>query len=542
MSARRRGEDEVAVPTRASAPAPGRERPRQVPLVTGAAAVASLGRLAGNRAVSGLLAGTGPVVQRKLGFEFQSTRNTFVPGGGVPGVAEKERVYEGQEGLFRIEGDNATASQSDLEFVTTATDDIVDALAAVQGAANVATALGATGSTTVHKGAGPYAGRWLRDARIDAPDKTFAATPQATIGVPLAKVATLLANAMTVPVADREKDDPRTKVLREIRGERLDAVRTRTGAWTGNRPLSAAVSGLLSMIAYYLEVGSQPPATVSEPTSSSVRIDGVWWDLGTTDGPKASFGLMARTSFRAAFLSLSGEDQEVFRGLMQPSAARGAVGVESVIGDRLDMTSRFPVAPYLADPDVVAQDDALRDAFVVRRVKDRDGNNAYVVMQGPTVQQWLSSICADVPGHDRAGRDLMSPPIGWGKRDPAREQTDPFPGPQETRDRHLYGMGAYPMDTRTERGKAAENLFIVEIRELSDSLQHFDMPSNPPASQWVATARIALSHHFAGLLSTEAAALWDTISTAKIEAGVAQLRLATPAILAFLRGEKATTS
>jgi hypothetical protein len=333
-----------------------------------------------------------------------------------------------------------------------------------------------------------------------------------------------------------------TGEIRKIRAEEGAKVRERTSAWAGQQQLSGAVSGLLSMVAYYLEAGSRGPEKVAKPTETSVLLDGQWWDLGTADGPKASFGLMARTSFRAAFLSLSEPDQATFRALMTPAAAATAVGIEPVLGSRLTMSSRFPVSPYLADPDVVGQDADLRDMFQIRKAQGHAGQVVHVVTAGPTVQQWLASICGDVPGYGRAGRDLMSPPIGWGKRDPALEQKDPFPGEKEIRDRRLYGMGAYPMDTRAGADEAAEKLFIVEIRALSDSLQHVDLPANPPAGRWVQTAGAVLSHHFAGLLTAESAALWDTIRTAGAAEGVGALRLAMPALVAYLSGQKATVT
>lgn len=537
MAAREHDEDPAVLARRLAG------RPRSaVPGQTGPPAVTPLAiaRLAGNRAVGRLLAAgprpdqaarqaagqaadqaadqaagaaagrARPVVQRKFGFEFQSTRNAFVPGGGAAGVGEKERVYQDKDGFFRVEGDNATPAEADLEFVTEATENVVEALAAVSGASLLARTLAGHAQWDVRPGAAPLGGTWLRPARIRIADPHFAATPQATIGIPIDRLTTLLRNVLLVPKAKQDTIGY-AAVDRMIKQETLDAVDKRTAVWSGTSQLSPAVRGLLEMVALYIEQGSREVDPVSKPTDTSVEIDKKWWELGTADGPKASFDLMARTSFRAAFNSLDNTDKDVFRGLMAPKAAAAAVGVPSVLGVQLKMTDSFPRTPYLADADVVRGNDFLLDSFQIRKVLNGKKQAVYVVTRAPTVQQWLASICADVPGHDRAGRDLMSPPIGWGKRDPQLEAQHPFPQSAEIRARHLYGMGAYPMDQRARPDRDPEQLFIAEIRGFSASLRHYDMDTNPPADKWLDATQIALNHHFAGLLTENEASFWASI-------------------------------
>lgn len=505
------------------------------------ATLVALQRLAGNRAVAGHLRpghvtarATAPAngvdlpghsddpgrltVQRKFGFEFQSA-NRFVAADGIAPVKEKEEVWVNDTGQVSLEGDSADDSGSDLEFITTATDDVKDALEAVGKASNLARSLSKKGDQTYQKDSRTAGGSWKRDVAIKVSDPNFSAAVQATIGIPLAEIELLLHNVLVkAPKQGRMLRGLTADTGRELTFK--DTLEKKESLIGSQKPTpGTALDGLLTFISYYISVGTFKPALEMKKArqqdfwnskkhdSTTMKFlkeapgDTYWQVEGPTDGPKALFELMHRTNLRKAFESLSPTERIKFIRIVEGST---------------DDKRKIPEPPYYADPEVIIhyknKYPKIWELMKVGKFEDVHKKPFFIVRESPTVFQWLASMIQDLKPEEFSeeekryikGRDLMSPPLGYG-RSPAPSR---FPTKEEIRENAIYGMGAYPMDT-LPKGKSGndessdDDLFIVEFRGLSQSIRE-DFSNSPREDlpgylEWLNVAAATIHLHFAGL-------------------------------------------
>jgi hypothetical protein len=418
------------------------------------------------------------VVQRKVGFEFQ-TGNNFIGRPGepegpryvpphlraVPIVREKEVAYRDSTLHFKVEGDQGPdARHFNIEFITDPQDDVGLALKAVTGASQLAEQMARRrdrhDELLVARDTSMLSGTWVRPALMEITDPGFNATPQGSVGVALDQLPSFISDA-----AANKWDRPHAAASAEDL-HRLDP----------DTRLPAAVRGLLQMVALYIRLARVPPR---KPGRDS-RPDEIFGDTYDhrlfpdgpeeliTDGPKAKFFIMARTDFHQMFLSLSDEERAAFGRIVQP--AERAEEVENTLGRRWDES--LISGRYRADPDVYAKmDGPTRALYDIRDIRANSGNRHPVVFRGPTIRDWLRSI---VTGHGfQRGTDLgvrhgdvLSAPPGWGSRAPERKGT--LPTSQEITQNAIYGMGAYPMDRPLEQERGG--LAILELRALLDNL------------------------------------------------------------------------
>jgi hypothetical protein len=422
------------------------------------------------------LAGEPAAAQAKFGFEFQSLDNAFIAHGGVPIVGEKELAFENTAKKFKVEGDEgADADHFDVEFITEALTTVEEARTAVEGAAALAENLAASEPIATRTENQAFdGGKWTRAVKIQIRDATFTAKPQASVGVTLADFPELVEASFGTEtreqlegITERVAEDPQWK-----------------GASHGADP-SPALSGFLQVVALYLVLGHMTnPKDPLEPESFPDLDDQVL----PGDGPKTRFAFMARTDFHSMFKSLPAEDQEQFtKGLV--GAADSPVwsrGIETALG--VQFTDPVINGPYRADREVEDLLDAGK--YKIEPHADRQGKMHPIVMEGPTVLDWLLSIVTgmkykDGEAYAAKGRDMLSAPVGWGSRASDKKG---FPTTTEIKTGHVYGMGAYPMDKPAE----GDSLAIFELRAISDQLESENL-AFPEAADWWKAAQAAIA-------------------------------------------------
>ncbi len=408
------------------------------------------------------LAGEAPAAQAKFGFEFQ-TANSFVeekawiPGRGkdTPIVGEKELAFEDTTKKFKVEGDEGYDEKHfDVEFITSAVDTLDEAKTAVEGAAALAEDLGRQGRGMARRGKGRAfgSGSWKRDVAIDVTDAKFHAKPQASVGVSLAEIPRLLGANLT----EREAHHA------EGRAQTLEK--------TWKAKTSPALDGFLQLLFFYVDAaGVKNAVNPMDPES----FPSLGHQVIITDGPKADFSIMARTDFHSMFKSLDAADQLQFIEGVLGNVANPVPNpeLEKIIGAKL--TDPMITAPYRADK----IDEEDRKRFRFERHKDRQGKEHDIVMEGPSILDWLLSVATGksfAQGKEYAtrNRDMLSAPVGWGSRAP---DATGFPTTEEILRDRVYGMGAYPMDEAT----SAKPLAVFELRTLNDNLRSvkLDMPA-----------------------------------------------------------------
>lgn len=406
--------------------------------------------------------------QGKFGFEFQ-TSNSFVAADDIAIVGEKVLAFEDTAKKFKVEGDEGrTPDDFDVEFITEPLTTVREAKVAIEGAAALARNLGRGGPLARRaQGDGFDGGTWTRAAAIRVKDRDFHAKPQASVGVVLADIPELLSRSLS-------QEEGRT--LSAV-GQQTEAIK-QSEDW-GTWRTSSALSGFLHLVVYYIHAAGQrnwvdPNDRESFPSLKDQVI--------ISDGPKAMFSVMARTDFHSMFNALDPADQKAFITGLIGSAdnIRPNRDLEKIIGAPL--TAPMITAPYRADK--VTEEDRVR--FRIEPHKDKEGREHEIVMEGPTILDWLLSI---VTGHSHKDakpyavkrRDMLSAPVGWGSRDPARTG---FPKTDEIVADRIYGMGAYPMD-ETAGGKLA----VFELRTLSTNLRKL---GDPPYWNWWLAADSAI--------------------------------------------------
>jgi hypothetical protein len=406
------------------------------------------------------LAGAAPAAQAKFGFEFQ-TGNSFVEekawlakGTDTPVVGEKELAFEDTTKKFKVEGDQGYDDKHfDVEFITAALNTLDEAKIAVEGAAALAKDLGASGRGRVRRGKGRAfdSGSWKRDVAIDVTDANFRAKPQGSVGVSLAEIPRLL----------------RANLLRE-EAEQADR-RAHDLEKTWKAKPSPALDGFLQLLFFYIDAaGARNRRDPMEPESFPT----LGHQVIVSDGPKASFSIMARTDFHGMFTSLDPADQRQFIEGVLGDAAGSAPNPELAKIICADLVAPLIAAPYRADK----IDPADRARFRFERHRDRGGKLHDIVMEGPSILDWLLSVATGksfAQGREYAtrNRDMLSAPVGWGSRAPGATG---FPASDEIVRDKVYGMGAYPMD----EAQSAKPLAVFELRTLNANLAtvKLDMP------------------------------------------------------------------
>lgn len=408
--------------------------------------------------------------QGKFGFEFQ-TSNSFVAAEGIPIVGEKVLAFENTAKKFKVEGDEGrTPDDFDVEFITAPLTTVGEAKVAIEGAAALAADL-ARGGRLVRRAQddGFDGGTWKRPAAIEVKDGDFRAKPQASVGVALADIPELLSRSLS---------QAEGSTLKAVGQQTADIKRSpdwKDLTWR----TSSALSGFLHLVVYYIRAAGRrnwvdPGDRESFP------------DLGNqviiSDGPKAMFSVMARTDFHSMFKALDEADQKVFiTGLIGGvDRIRPNRDLEQIIGAPL--TAPMITAFYRADK--VTKED--RGRFRIETHKDKERREHEIVMEGPTILDWLLSIVTgrsykDAKPYAEKQRDMLSAPVGWGSRDPAATG---FPTTDEIVAGKIYGMGAYPMD-ETGPGKLA----VFELRNLSTNLRKL---GDPPYWNWWRAADSAI--------------------------------------------------
>lgn len=361
---------------------------------------------------------TGGVAQRKMGFEFESG-NTFIKDPNAadddPATPEaldrKDVAYGNGNSAFRLEAD----SGHNLEFVTQPYDNWPALAQAITGAKALADTLeqraGAAprGEFSVGIADGfTQDGIWMRVG-----DPAFRAAVQSTEGVALGDLSGMIDEHLE---AGDEHDDIHDD-MRDVIGDAR--ANTSLGAQTAVFP---NVKGMLLAMVMYID-----RARTTVPDS--------------TDGPKASFRLMARTDFRSMFRSLTQGERDQLKLILYGTATAGTV-------DNRDNTLTRVVKMEL-------------DSQLFRRGYLDEGapNVPQKVNAGPTLRAWLSSITTAAPG-----RDVLSPPPGY----------TPHSALSGGNKKFRYGMGAMGMDG---------NLALFEMRGYSN------LDGWQPKNDWEAFAQ-----------------------------------------------------
>ena len=214
----------------------------------------------------------------------------------------------------------------------------------------------------------------------------------------------------------------------------------KSAGWRG--AVSPSLTGFLQILFYYIQAAAlKNPVNGTDPDAFPTLGNQVI----ISDGPKANFSVMARTDFYSMFKSLAGEDQQQFIAGVLGDVTNPAPNpeLERIIGAKL--TAPMLTAPYRVDKlDPV---DAAK--FRIETHKDRQGKPHRIVMEGPTILDWLLSVATGksfAQGKEYAvrNRDMLSAPVGLGSRKP---DATGFPTTPEILRDQVYGMGAYPMDT-----------------------------------------------------------------------------------------------
>lgn len=435
-------------------------------------------------------------IQRKFGFEFQVSENKFVDGEqeqpqnliieqnhqnndhAVKHIREKEVAYD-DPGKFKLEGDDATEKDSQLEFITYPVDTVEALKTAINTAAELAEAL-KMGKRDKEQRVAFSGNGWTRPVLIDIQDNTFSAEPQMSIGVELKDIPGLLHHTQQGKNSNREKDIQNHQKFIEI--NKLENVSQHVLGfitlidhyidWAGNamnftlqpeekkeqhipekkKKKKFSLSNLFSKKKTkpkdehqiiennhpkeFLWMSDDFNKTKGNP-EEAFFIDGKWHNL-YLGGPKERFRVMARTDFRSMFLSLKEIEQNELLDL-----------IPAIFKSKTEKP--LLKTPYLADGSFVkeAQDNPH---FKIEMYPNGLNEKYPVVVKSPTVEQWLDSIFAKSREKFNSNKDLLSAPPGW-----QGNKTDQMPTKEDTIQNGIYGMGAYPMD---------DNKAVFEIRDI----------------------------------------------------------------------------
>jgi hypothetical protein len=208
--------------------------------------------------------GTGGVVQRAIGFEFETGNAIKHPDG--ENIA-KEHVYVGEQ--FHIDADTKNKHGHNIEFVTEPQAGVEEAEVVIEGMAEFA---GQLASGPKDNGEG-----WTGDYELTITDQDWEATMQHTEGVLFAEMA----NFIRFTTGNAE-DHSHFAAMAEIDERHADLE------------LSDSVKGLIHLVLHYL------------------RVLKAWDGKNNEEGPKNAGAIMSRTDFRSMFLALGAEEQVQF--------------------------------------------------------------------------------------------------------------------------------------------------------------------------------------------------------------------------------------
>ena len=296
-----------------------------------------------------------PVVQRKMGFEFETGANQFITNGQTGKRFDRKDIAF-DNGRCRLEGD----SGFHLEFVTEPYDNwpqlhqaILDAKAVAEDLAQRA-GLAQSGEIVV----GTAENFAEDDISIRIGDPTFTASVQSTEGVELSGIPGLinehLHNNGAAAIGQQA-----TAAIGQARQQQNLAQQA---------VVFPNVLGLIHALVMYIY--------------RAQRVQG-----DSKDGPKAIFRLMARTDFRSQFRSLTQAERTQFKLILFGN------------GNADNADSRN-------NPITHATNVALDANLFAQGYQDEGPPQQNVA--GPTLRAWLKSIATAA-----SGRDVLSPPPGY---------------------------------------------------------------------------------------------------------------------------------
>jgi hypothetical protein len=250
-----------------------------------------------------------PVVQRMIGFEFESG-NAIKEAEDPKKDLAKDRVYTGEG--FHIDADTKNKNGNNIEFVT---DPVADAEAAEAVIATMVEFAGALDS-----GPRPEGDGWAADYVLTISDDTWDATMQHTEGVLLADMATFLRFHL-----DNDEDHKHDAAMAAIDQRHVALA------------LDDSVKGLIHHVLHYL------------------RVLKVWDGKNNDEGPKNAGTIMSRTDFHSAFLSLDDAAQAQFQGRIAAELQAGGFAV----GDMLIPKPYLQYEPGVEKPKLKANETTI---------------------------------------------------------------------------------------------------------------------------------------------------------------------------------------
>jgi len=401
-----------------------------------------------------------------FGFELQTNANLF-----MSGVKERQVAWRGDN--VTLEGDETTDNpdKSELEFVTAPCVDRATALRSMASARKLAAQLRVDaglvhGNLTFAAGQAYAGGVWERACTVRIENFPFAAAPQVTVGVPLARMREFV-TAVLNSLGD-------TRTVEDLAGMATQAKQVMTHFQV---PDSAELEGFLWACRYFLlraknlkadayRVDDEGRPLVPGLNQQSWRVfqfesqylsaAGFGTGAGTVariavnrDSPKSAFGLLHRTDFHSMFTAIPADsrakiDAGLLGWLLWP------------YNDRPGDPREFHLLPfpYRADPlDANSAPPAVKRVGQGWQYKPTDVPGAAetwdLMEHGPGFAAWCASVIdgrlSTEPGHvgQTISKDLASPPPGLQGR-PYQVHKD-FPGRNEDKSTY-YGMGVFPMD------------------------------------------------------------------------------------------------
>lgn len=402
------------------------------------------------------------IVQRAMGFEFESSENIF-----EEAYPRKHVVYESPNITLEADGDGRN-----MEFVTKPKQKYTQVLAAVDEAATLAQGL-VDARRDAAKVTKEKAGYWQHKTVMFINDGNFLCFPQHTEGVALEDMMSFIRdNYRGIRRRHLAADDPHQIPDDNAVANSLELTEREIYAHAEAAGVHPRVRGLIQAIVMFIKNARGLPTVIT-----------------SKEGPKPNFPLMARTDFKSMFDNLdtglpTARARWAAKGIRNPcnkesfySIAIEKGGIAAAVGLRND-EHVFSESYVAAEPEGAgitlkgdginnvnrllenAVPDMVRRGNIVRMNKpffDGDGAKVpgpewskrfleYGFDNGPTLGAWLQSI---VKGSERDhDKDEMSPPTG-------------LPRHKDTPQRQRYGMGAYGMDNESVPGTP---LALYEMR------------------------------------------------------------------------------
>jgi hypothetical protein len=421
-----------------------------------------------------------------FGLELQASGNLF-----ISGVHDRDVAYRHDSKLLAVEGDETltAGALSELEFVTSACRTLDDALKAVGYACQLAVELAklaqANGPVlSFREGEKSLGGTWFKTCTLKIGDPGFAAKPQGTVGVPLARLQQFIEEVL-------RGDDQDKAYLND-----LEKMRELSGFGT----VSPEMAGFLTACRIFLlwaTWNNSKDRAIGADGRPLLPKDGDFWRVFTIpsddylklfeykagdgyvpsfykantgncrvlvhrDSPKSSFKLLHRTDFHSMFHALEPGDQQALH--TEPGTWPQAVwphewGRRNVL-----------MFPYRADPPELNVQIPQYQAEGWTGDAVNRPETWGLIEHGPALADWWDSVVngrsapGALPDAPKMVKDLASPPPGLAGR--SRDKIASFPGDDENK-RHYYGMGAFPMDTRD----VPKPLAVYEHRAFADHPQ-----------------------------------------------------------------------